>query len=75
MPFALKPKSHSEIDHRKAVLALRRLLSILAFYLTLFSRSGTEEFPLVSGVALAFALSNIVLMFVGGDIFIEHKVR
>jgi diguanylate cyclase (GGDEF)-like protein len=75
MPFVLKPKSHSEIDHRKAVLALRWLLIILASYLTLFSHLGTEEFPLVSGVAIGFALSNLVLMFVGGDIFSGNKVR
>jgi diguanylate cyclase (GGDEF)-like protein len=75
MPFALKPKSHSEIDHRKAVLALRWLLIILASYLTLFSHIGSEEFPVVSGASLVFALSNIILLFVDREIFTETSVR
>ena len=73
MPFAIKAKSHSEMDHRKAVLALRWLLVILASYLTLFSYIGTEEFPVVSGVALAFALSNLVLTFIPTRVFTQRK--
>src|SRR5215467_3689492 len=75
MPFVLKPKSHSEIDHRKAVLALRWLLIILASYLTLFSHFESEEFPIVSVVALVFALSNIVVTFVGRETFTDSNVR
>jgi diguanylate cyclase (GGDEF)-like protein len=69
----LKPKSHSEIDHRKAVLSLRWLLAILASYLTLFSYAGTPLFPLALGVVLVFSTANIVFMvmprrwFVGDD--------
>jgi diguanylate cyclase (GGDEF)-like protein len=75
MPFVLKPKAHSEIDHRKAVLALRWLLIILASYLTLFSHFDSEEFPIVSGVALLFALSNVVVTFVGRQTFTDNGVR
>src|SRR5213594_1064573 len=65
MPLTeLKPKSGSEIDHRKAVLSLRWLLVILASYLTLFSYLGTDGFPFVFGFALAFSISNILLMMV-----------
>jgi len=64
MPVALRPKTESEIDHRKAVLSLRWLLVILASYLTLFSYLGTEQFPVAFGIALAFSLTNIVLIFV-----------
>src|SRR3954451_5056216 len=75
MPFAIKAKSHSEMDHRKAVLALRWLLVILASYLTLFSYIGTEEFPLVSGVAVAFALSNLLLTFVPARVFAGNRAH
>ena len=64
MPLVLRPKSAFEIDHRKAVLSLRWLVVILASYLTLFSYIGTEQFPFVFGVALAFSLTNIVLMLI-----------
>src|SRR5262252_693725 len=64
MPLALRPKTESEMDHRKAVLSLRWLLVILASYLTLFSYIGSEQFPVALGIALAFSLTNIVLMFV-----------
>ncbi len=71
----LKPKTRPEIDHRKAVLSLRWLLVILASYLTLFSYVGTAMFPVVFGVAIAFALSNVVLMVSPGHWFIEDKVQ
>src|SRR5215472_5830777 len=64
MPVALRPKTESEIDHRKAVLSLRWLLVILASYLTLFSYIGSEQFPVAFGIALAFSLTNIILIFV-----------
>ena len=63
-PPDVKPKSESEIDHRKAVLSLRWLLVILASYLTLFSYVGTEGFPFVFAFALAFSISNVVLMLI-----------
>src|SRR5436305_12857945 len=62
-PLDLTPKS-TEIDHRKAVLSLRWLLVILASYLTLFSYLGTERFPFVFAFALAFSISNVVLMLI-----------
>jgi hypothetical protein len=40
------------------------LLVILASYLTLFSYIGSEQFPVAFGIALAFFLTNIVLIFV-----------
>ena len=64
MPLALRPKTESEIDHRKAVLSLRWLLVMLASYLTLFSYIGTEQFPVAFGIALAFSLTSIVLIFI-----------
>jgi hypothetical protein len=54
MPLALRPKTGSEIDHRKAVLSLQWLLVILASYLTPFSYIGAEQFPVTFGIALAF---------------------
>src|SRR5438128_566413 len=71
----LKPKSQPEIDHRRAVLSLRWLLVILASYLTVFSYIGTELFPVVSMTALAFSLSNVVLMIIRRDRFIQRKVQ
>src|SRR5215831_16593383 len=64
MALALRAKTESEIDHRKAVLSLRWLLVILASYLTLFSYIGSEQFPVAFGIALAFSFTNIVLIFV-----------
>jgi hypothetical protein len=64
MALALRPKTESEIDHREAVVSLRWLLVILASYLTLFSYIGSEQFPVALGIALAFSLTNIVLIFV-----------
>src|SRR5438876_11015023 len=71
----LKPKTRPEIDYRKAVLSLRWLLVILASYLTLFSYVGTPMFPVVFGVAIAFSLSNVILMVTPGHRFIEDKVQ
>jgi diguanylate cyclase (GGDEF)-like protein len=71
----LKPKSNAEIDHRKAVLSLRWLLVILASYLTLFSYLGTEGFPFVFGFALAFSISNILLMMVPRQQFTGKKTQ
>src|SRR5206468_11173948 len=71
----LKPKSGSEIDHRKAILSLRWLLVILASYLTLFSYLGTELFPFVFGFALAFSASNFVLMLIPRTQFLTRGVR
>ena len=70
-----KPGFQSEIDHRKAILSLRWLLIILASYLTLFSYLGTERFPLVFGIAVAFSVTNFGLMFVPRQEFTERKVR
>lgn len=75
MPLLLRSKTESEIDHRKAVLSLRWLLVILASYLTLFSYIGTEQFPVVFGVALAFSLSNIVLMFIPRRQFTDNNIQ
>src|SRR6516164_9711985 len=75
MPLALRPKSAFEIDHRKAVLSLRWLVIILASYLTLFSYIGTEQFPLVFGVALAFAFTNIVLMLIPHREFTASRIQ
>jgi diguanylate cyclase (GGDEF)-like protein len=75
MPFALTPKADSEIDHRKALLSLRWLLVILGSYLTLFSYVGPEQFPLVFAVAMAFSLSNIVLMLLPGSRFSERRTQ
>src|SRR5438132_9969906 len=71
----LKPKSKAEIDHRKAVLSLRWLLVILASYLTLFSYLGAEGFPFVFGFALAFSISNILLMMVPRQQFTAKKTQ
>jgi diguanylate cyclase (GGDEF)-like protein len=71
----LKPKSGSEIDHRKAILSLRWLLVILASYLTLFSYLGTELFPFVFGFALAFSASNFALMLIPRTRFLTRRVR
>src|SRR5688572_5653439 len=70
-----KPKVRSDIDHRKAILSLRWLLIILASYLTLFSYLGTELFPIVFGVALAFSLSNVGLMIIPRKAFPKPKVQ
>src|SRR5215510_1061337 len=71
----LKPKSGSDIDHRKAVLSLRWLLVILASYLTLFSYVNTRTFPFVFGIALGFSLSNVVLMLIPRQVFLENKMQ
>jgi len=71
----LKPKSESEIDHRKAVLSLRWLLVILASYLTVFSYLGAEGFLLASGVALAFSASNVVLMLIPQERFTGSGIQ
>jgi diguanylate cyclase (GGDEF)-like protein len=71
----LKPKNRPEIDHRNAVLSLRWLLVILASYLTLFSYIGTELFPVVSVVALLFALSNVALMLTPRRWFIDDRLE
>src|SRR3974377_1562835 len=75
MPLALSPKSESEIDHRKAVLSLRWLLVILASYLTLFNYICTEQFPFVFGVALAFSVTNIVLMLIPRQEFTANRIQ
>jgi diguanylate cyclase (GGDEF)-like protein len=74
-PLDLNPKSKSEIDHRKAVISLRWLLVILASYLTLFSYLGTERFPYVFIFALAFAVSNVVLMLIPSRQFISRRTQ
>jgi len=71
----LKPKYQADIDHRKAVLSLRWLLVILASYLTLFSYLGNDLFQYVFGVALAFSLSNVVLMLIPRRHFIGSRVQ
>src|SRR5712692_94681 len=71
----LKPKSKAEIDHRKAILSLRWLLVILGSYLTMFSYLGTEGFPFVFGFALAFSISNILLMMVPRQQFTGKKTQ
>src|SRR5436189_1838692 len=76
MPLTeLKPKSGSDIDHRKAILSLRWLLVILASYLTLFSYLGTELFPFVFGSALSFSASNFALMLIPRTQFLTREVR
>ena len=75
MPLALRPKTESEIDHRKAVLSLRWLLVILASYLTLFSYAGTEQFPVAFGIAVAFSLTNIVLIFIPRQHFTTNAIQ
>src|SRR5207249_2511362 len=71
----LKPKSASDIDHRKAILSLRWLLVILASYLTLFSYLGNELFPFVFGFALAFSASNLLMMLIPGGQFLSRKTQ
>src|SRR5438552_6327621 len=73
-PLDLTPKS-TEIDHRKAVLSLRWLLVILASYLTLFSYLGTDRFPFVFVFALAFSVSNVVLMLIPRRQFIIKRTQ
>ena len=76
MPIVdLKPKSQPDIDQLNAILSLRWLVVILACYLTLFSYLGTDLFPFVSAVALAFALSNIGLMLVPRHQFTKRGVQ
>src|SRR6516164_1791402 len=75
MPLALRPKSESGIDHRRAVISLRWLVVILASYLTLFSYIGTERFRFVFGVALAFAFTNIVLMLIPRRDFTANHIQ
>jgi diguanylate cyclase (GGDEF)-like protein len=69
-----KTKSAARADDLNAVLSLRWLLAILASYLTLFSYLGSEMFPIVSGVAIAFSLTNVGLMVVPRHLF-ESKVH
>ena len=57
------------------MLSLRWLLVILASYLTLFSYLGTERFPIVFFVALAFSISNIVLMLIPRRRFTSNGVQ
>jgi diguanylate cyclase (GGDEF)-like protein len=71
----VKPKSEPDIDQLNAVLSLRWLLVILASYLTLFSYLGTEVFPYVSCVAVAFAFSNVALMLIPRPRFTKRKVQ
>ena len=71
----LRPKSKAEIDHRKAVLSLRWLLVILASYLTLFSYLGTDGFPFVFGFALAFSVTNVLLMLVPRQHFTDRRTQ
>src|SRR5947199_10809604 len=76
MPLTeLKPKSGSDIDHRKAILSLRWLLVILTSYLSLFSYLRTELFPFVFGFALAFSASNFALMLIPRTQFLTRRVR
>ncbi|HEY2384553.1 MAG TPA: sensor domain-containing diguanylate cyclase [Terriglobia bacterium] len=75
MPLPLRPKTQSEIDARKAVLSLRWLVVILASYLTLFSYIGTEQFPLVFGIALVFSLTNILLMLIPRKRFTATRIQ
>src|SRR5881296_2905281 len=75
MPLDLKPKSASDIDHRKAILSLRWLLVILASYLTLFSYLGTELFPFVFGFSLAFSASNLGVMLIPRGHFLTRKTQ
>lgn len=74
-PLNLKPKSHPEIDHRKAALSLRWLLVILASYLTLFSYIGSPAFPVVVGIIVVFSLTNVVFLVISGDRFIKDNVQ
>lgn len=74
-PVDLKPKSEPEIDQLNAVLSLRWLLVILASYLTLFSYLGTELFPYVAAVAVAFSFSNVALMLVPRRRFTRRSVQ
>jgi diguanylate cyclase (GGDEF)-like protein len=71
----LKMKSEPATDDLNAVLSLRWLVVILASYLTLFSYLGTPLFPAVSWLAVAFSLSNVVLMLVPRRFFIEPKAQ
>jgi diguanylate cyclase (GGDEF)-like protein len=68
-------KTEQRVDDLSAVLSLRWLLAILASYLTLFSYLGTDLFPFVSGVAVAFSLTNVGLMLVPRRHFIESKAH
>src|SRR5437867_850320 len=70
-----KPKYQADIDHRKAVLSLRWLLVILASYLVVFSYIGTEAFPAVFALALAFSLTNLLLMLTPRRLFIKNSVQ
>ncbi len=70
-----KPDLQPEIDHRKAILSLRWLLIILASYLTVFSYLGTQWFPVVFGIALAFSISNFGLMLIPRKHFTAARVQ
>src|SRR5881409_1445977 len=75
MPLDLKPKSASDIDHRKAILSLRWLVIILASYLTLFSYLGTERFPMVFAAAAAFSLTNVLLTLIPRRYFLMKRIQ
>ena len=75
MPLQLKPQFQPETDHRKAVLSLRWLVVILASYLTLFSYLGTDTFPIVFAVAVAFSASNVGLMLVPRHRFTDRDIQ
>jgi diguanylate cyclase (GGDEF)-like protein len=76
MPSAnLKTKSRADLDQRKAVLSLRWLLVILASYLALFSYIGSQQFPVVAGIVVAFAASNVVFMLIPSRRFVEQKLQ
>src|SRR2546428_12736535 len=74
-PLNPNTESTSEVDHRKAILSLRWLLVILASYLTLFSYLGTDLFPFVFVFALAFAISNVVLMLIPRPQFTSREAQ
>src|SRR3954462_9337738 len=74
MPLQLTPQL-PDTDHRKAVLSLRWILIILASYLTLFTYLGTETFPLVFVVAVAFSASNVALMLVPTYRFTDSNIQ
>src|SRR5438552_2278422 len=74
MPLQLKPQL-SDTDHRKAVLSLRWILIILASYLTLFTYLGTDTFPIVFVVAVAFSASNAALMLVPSYRFTDRSIQ
>jgi K+-sensing histidine kinase KdpD len=71
----LKPKSHPEIDHRKAILSLRWLLVVLASYLALFTYLGSPILAADIVILVAFAVSNVVFMLISNRQFPEERVQ